>query len=147
MSQPISVEQTFPETIVTEYLHIAQERIDSFAAVTEDGQWIHTDPARAAAESPFQATVAHGFLTLALLPRLLRGHLEDRGCRARVNYGFNRVRFLSPVRVNSRIRARIRLLRSIELKNGVERTWDVTVECENARLPACVAEWVVRYYS
>jgi acyl dehydratase len=132
--------------IVTEYLQVSQEGIDKFAAVTDDRQWIHTDPVRAAIESPFKSTVAHGFLILALLPRLLSQYLDDGASRFRVNYGFNRVRFLSPVRVGSRIRARARVLYSCQIPNGIERTWEVVLECEKAKFPACVAEWVVRYY-
>jgi len=138
--------QALGESIVTEYVEIGQERIDSFADVTEDRQWIHTDVARAEMESPFKDTVAHGFLVLALLPRLLSRHLDDGASRFRVNYGFNRVRFLSPVRRRSKVRACARVLNCTPIRNGVERIWEVVLECEKAKIPACVAEWIVRYY-
>lgn len=132
--------------IITDYLHITQERIDSFARATEDWQWIHVDASRAALHSPFKTTVAHGFLTLALLPYLLSRHIDGPAHGMRINYGFNRVRLLSPVRVNAKVRAHARLLKEVEIRNGIERTWDIMLECEGGKIPACVAEWVVRYY-
>jgi acyl dehydratase len=133
---------------VSEWFRLTQDRIRQFAEVTEDRQWIHLDAARAATESPWGATIAHGFLTLSLVSHLARQVLEVRGgVRMRVNYGLNRVRFPSPVRADSRIRARVTLQSLKELPDCVETTQLVTVEGENAEKPCCVAEWLVRYYT
>lgn len=140
------------ETHVGPWLEIDQERIDRFAEVTGDVQWIHTDPARAATESPFGATVAHGFLTLSLLPYLTQGNHPDffvenyPGMRLRVNYGLNRVRFPAPVLVGSRLRARTVLLSAERVGEAVEIVYRITVEIEGKEKPACVAESVVRVY-
>jgi acyl dehydratase len=146
MNEHSTPQTAFSEPIVTDYVHITQERIDNFAGATEDRQWIHTDAPRAALHSPFKTTVAHGFLTLALLPHLLSRHIDDPAYGMRINYGFNHVRLLSPVRVNAKVRAHARLLKEAEIRNGIERTWDIMLECEGGKIPACVAEWVVRYY-
>ncbi|AJY69969.1 MULTISPECIES: MaoC family dehydratase [Geobacter] len=140
------------ETHVGPWLTIDQERIDRFAHVTGDIQWIHTDPERARRESPYGATVAHGFLTLSLLPCLTEANHPDffqrnyPGMRLRVNYGLNRVRFPQPVVVGSRLRART-LLKAVEpLAGAVQITYEITVEIEGKDKPACVAEQVVRVY-
>lgn len=140
------------ETHVGPWLTIDQERIDRFAHVTGDIQWIHTDPERARRESPYGATVAHGFLTLSLLPCLTEANHPDffqrnyPGMRLRVNYGLNRVRFPQPVIVGSRLRART-LLKAVEpLAGAVQITYEITVEIEGKDKPACVAEQVVRVY-
>lgn len=140
------------ETHVGPWLEIDQERIDRFAEVTGDVQWIHTDPARAATESPFGATVAHGFLTLSLLPYLTQSNHPDffaenyPGMRLRVNYGLNRVRFPAPVLVGSRLRARTVPLSADKVGEAVEIVCRITVEIEGKEKPACVAESVVRVY-
>jgi acyl dehydratase len=140
------------ETHVGSWLTMDQERIDRFAAVTGDVQWIHTDPARARRESPYGATVAHGYLTLSLLPFLTQSNHPDffqrnyPGMRLRVNYGLNRVRFPSPVRVGARIRAHTVLQAVSPLGEAVEITYCYTVEIEGEEKPACVAESVVRVY-
>ncbi len=127
---------------------VAQERIDRFAEVTEDRQWIHVDRERAERESPFGATIVHGFLTLSLLSHFLKEAVEIRGgVRLSVNYGLNRVRFPAPVRADSKIRARITLQSVEELPKAVEAVYSISVESENVKKPCCVAEWVVRYYS
>lgn len=135
------------EIAVTPWFPITQERISRFAEATEDRQWIHVERKRAERESPFGTTVAHGFLTLSLLSHFVQESLEIRGgMRLAINYGLNRVRFPSPVRAESRIRARFRL-ETLEERNGaVEAIFAVTVESEGADKPCCVAEWVVRYY-
>jgi acyl dehydratase len=134
------------ELAVTDWITITQERINQFAEITEDEQWIHTDPQRAASESPFGTTIAHGFLTLSLLSRFLKEAIHIRsGLSLAINYGLNRVRFPAPVPVRSRLRARVTLLASESITNGVECVWGITVECEGAPKPCCVAEWVVRY--
>jgi acyl dehydratase len=132
---------------VTEWLSLTQKRIDQFAEATEDRQWIHLDRERARRESPYGTTIAHGFLTLSLVSYFVREAIEiRRGVRMAVNYGLNRVRFPSPVRSDSKIRARIAVLTLKELSDAVEVTFEVTVESEDSDKPCCVAEWVVRYY-
>jgi acyl dehydratase len=132
----------------TEWFPVTQERIEQFAEATEDRQWIHLDRARARKESPYGDTIAHGFLTLSLLSHLMKEAIQVQGgVRLAVNYGLNRVRFPAAVRVDSRIRARIRLQDVKELPDAVEATYSVTIESEGSAKPVCVAEWVVRYYS
>ncbi|MYD41617.1 MAG: MaoC family dehydratase [Acidimicrobiia bacterium] len=127
---------------VSEWFTVSQDRIDAFADATLDHQFIHTDPARAAAESPFGVTIAHGFLTLSLLPHLGSGiKLLPEGAKVEINYGTDKVRFLAPVPVNSRIRARVALSEVTERRPSqylIKRT--VTVEIEGADRPALVAE-------
>ena len=132
---------------VTGWLSLTQKRIEQFAEATEDRQWIHLDRERASRESPHRSTIAHGFLTLSLVSYFVREAIEIRGgVRMAVNYGLNRVRFPSPVRSESEIRARISLLTLKELADAVEVTFNVTIESEKSDKPCCVAEWVVRYY-
>ena len=134
------------EIAVSGWLEVTQARIDQFADATGDHQWIHVDPVRAAAELPAKGTIAHGFLTLSLLSTLMRESIRFTGLRMAINYGFNRVRFVSPVPSGSRIRARI-TLRAIEaVSEGFQATWQVTIEREGGDKPAAVAEWLVRYY-
>ncbi|RII26415.1 MAG: enoyl-CoA hydratase [Geobacter sp.] len=134
------------------WLAIDQERIDRFAVATGDVQWIHTDPERARRESPYRATIAHGFLTLSLLPYLTESNHPDffprnyPGMRFRVNYGLNRLRFPAPVVVGSRIRARTLLLATERIEGGVQITCRITVEIEGQEKPACVAESLYRVY-
>ena len=131
---------------VSEWLGVSQERIDQFADATEDRQWIHLDVDRASRESPFKTTIAHGFLTLSLLSRLIKLALRLEGISMTINYGLNRVRFVSPVPAGSRIRGRFVLASVEEIDNGVQVVWNVTVECEGREKPCCVAEWLLRYY-
>jgi acyl dehydratase len=133
---------------VTEWFRISQQRIEQFAEATEDRQWIHIDPAKASNESPYGATIAHGFLTLSLISHLVKELIQVQGgVRLAVNYGLNRVRFPSAVRADSRIRARVVLNALKELTDCVEATYTVTIECEQVEKPGCVAEWIVRYYA
>jgi acyl dehydratase len=134
------------EVAVSDWLQVTQERIDLFAEATEDRQWIHVDPARARAESPFGGTVAHGFLTLSLLPRLAAETLSLPETKLTVNYGLNRVRFPAPVRAGQRIRAHFSPAAVEEVPGGVQLTWTVTIEAEGSDKPACVAETVSRRY-
>ena len=134
------------EVGVSDWLEVSQERIDQFAEASEDRQWIHIDRERAARESSFKTTIAHGFLTLSLLSVLARHALSVGGVRMGINYGLNRVRFVSPVPADARIRGRFTLATLEEIKGGVQSTWNVTVECEGSDKPCCVAEWLVRYY-
>jgi acyl dehydratase len=135
------------EIAVSDWVDVSQDRINQFAETTEDRQWIHVDAARAAAESPFGATIAHGFLTLSLISVLTRTAVRFAGLRLAINYGLNRVRFVSPVRSGSRIRGRFSPLAVEDVSDdGVQVTWGVTVERDGGDKPACVVEWLVRYY-
>ena len=134
------------EVATSDWLDVSQERINQFAEATEDRQWIHVDPDRAARESPFKETIAHGFLTLSLLSELGKRAMSVGGVRMGINYGLNRVRFVSPVPAGSRIRARFTLALVDDIRGGVQATWNVTVEREGSEKPCCVAEWLVRYY-
>ena len=132
------------EVAVSDWLEITQQRVDEFADATGDHQWIHVDPVRAARETSFGGTIAHGFLTLSLLPQLYQSCLEIAPRRLGINVGFNRVRFTAPVRVGTRIRARYTLASTDAVKDGVQFVWQVSVEAEGTDKPACVAEWVTR---
>jgi len=134
------------ELAVSDWLEITQERIDQFADATGDSQWIHVDPARAAAESPYKTTIAHGFLTLSLLSSLMRNAISFNGQRMAINYGLNRVRFITAVPSGSRVRARISPAAVADAGDSVQVTWSVTVEREGGDKPCCAAEWIVRYY-
>jgi acyl dehydratase len=134
------------EIAVSDWIEITQERIDRFAEATDDLQWIHVDAARAAAESPFRTTIAHGFLTLSLVSTLVRRAMSFGGLRLAINCGLNRVRFIAPVPAGSRIRARFSPSSVGETGGGVQVTWNITIEREGADKPCCVAEWLVRYY-
>ena len=137
---------TGQEIGTTEWLAIEQTRIDQFAHATGDHQWIHTDPARAEA-GPFGAPIAHGFLTLSLLPMLFEGAFAIDDVRMGLNYGLTRVRFVSPVRVGSRLRGRFKLLSYEPLEGGAQLTVEATIELEGSPKPACVAETVSRRYT
>ena len=135
------------EAGVSDWLEITQDLIDQFAALTGDRQWIHVDAERAGRESPFGATVAHGFLTVALLSRMVSQAVDLRvESKMRVNYGFNRLRFPAPVAAGSRIRARVTPNALREIEGGLEIAWGVVVEIEGQAKPALAAEWLVRAY-
>jgi acyl dehydratase len=134
------------EVCISDWLGVTQERINKFAEATEDRQWIHVDVARAAEESPFGMTIAHGFLTLSLLSIIAERAIAIRGVRMAVNYGLNRVRFTAPVLAGTRIRGRFTLAKFENVKGGVQITWNVTVECDRNKRPCCIAEWLVRYH-
>jgi acyl dehydratase len=134
------------ELAVTEWLEIAQERINLYADAIDDHQWIHVDPERARRESPYGATIAHGFLTLSLLPKIVSDAIQLSDLRMAVNYGLNRVRFPAAVRAGSRIRARIVLQSIRDVEGATDATYAVTVESEGSEKPCCVAEWLARYY-
>ena len=134
------------EFATSEWLAVTQERIDAFAEATEDRQWIHVDRERARVESAFGSTIAHGFLTLSLVTALMRAAVTVTGTRMTLNYGLNRVRFVSPVASGSRIRARVALDAIEDRGDSLMATWGVTVERDGGDKPAAVAEWVVRYY-
>lgn len=135
------------EVAVGDWMQLTQERINQFAEATDDRQWIHVDPARAAVESPFKSTIAHGFLTLSLVSVLTRKAMTWSGLRMAVNYGLNRVRFVAPVPAGARIRGRFSPIALEDAAGGsVQVTWSVTIEREEGDKSAAVAEWLVRYY-
>jgi acyl dehydratase len=132
---------------VSGWVEVTQERIDRFAEATGDRQWIHVDPERARRESPYRATVAHGYLTLSMLPVFIYEVIRLDGVRRSVNYGSNRVRFPAPVPAGSRLRGRIRLLAADPMRDGgLRATLQTTVEIEGSERPACVAETMAVHY-
>ncbi|HEY8048511.1 MAG TPA: MaoC family dehydratase [Ramlibacter sp.] len=134
------------EVAVSDWLTVTQEQVNLFAQATGDHQWIHIDVERAK-KGPFGAPIAHGFLTLSLLPKLLESSIDVRETRMGVNYGLNKVRFTAPVPVGSRLRARTKLLAADAIENGgFQFTWNVTIEREGGDKPACVAESISRRY-
>ncbi len=145
-------QQCGQEIHVGPWLKIDQQRIDRFAEVTGDRQWIHIDPQRAEAESPYGSTIAHGYLTLSLLPFLTESNHPDffqqnyPGMKYRVNYGLNKVRFPAPVKVGARLRAHTQIQSVEEVKAGVQICYLLTVEIEGQDKPACVAEFLARIY-
>jgi acyl dehydratase len=136
------------EIALSDWLTITQERINLFAEATEDRQWIHVDRARAERESPFKTTIAHGFLTLSLIAHFMQQAIRlQTPPRMAVNYGLNRVRFVSPVHSGALVRARIVLLTLKDIvPDAVEAVYAVTMECKGSEKPCCVAESIVRYY-
>ncbi len=140
------------EIHVGPWVQIDQQRIDQFAAVTGDQQWIHIDPERAKKESPYGSTIAHGYLTLSLLPYLTESNHPDffqknyPGMKYRVNYGLNRVRFPAPVKVGAKIRARTTIQSAEEVKTAVQICYLMTIEIEGEEKPACSAEFLARLY-
>ena len=134
------------EVGVSPWCDVTQERIDLFAKAIDDPQWIHVDPERAR-HSPFGTTIAHGFLTLSLLSKFIESTFSFADRKMGVNYGLNRVRFTAPLPSGSRVRARFKLLKYEKIEgNGVQVTWDVTVEREGSDKPVLVAEWLGRSY-
>jgi len=135
---------------LSDWLQIDQPRIDAFAAATGDRQWIHVDPERAAAESQYGCTIAHGYLTLSLYPLLRQMVDESRpifpGLKNVINYGLDKVRFPNAVRCGARVRGRSELLAVEEVRGAVQATERFTMEVEGEERPACVAEAIMRYY-
>jgi acyl dehydratase len=134
------------EIAVSEWITIDQARIDAFADATLDRQWIHVDRERAA-RGPFGTTIAHGFLTLSLLPAFFESAFEVAEERMGINYGLNRVRFTAPVPAGSRVRGRFKLLSHEPVDGGVQLVVEVTVEREGGERPVCVAESVTRRFA
>ena len=143
-------QQVGQEIHVSDWVEVGQDRIDAFADATGDHQWIHVDVERAARESPYGAPIAHGFLTLSMLPMLTSAGTTDRprypGVKLAVNYGLDRVRFPAPVKAGSRIRARTTLKEVTEVSGALQVVREVTVDVEGGKKPACVAETVGRLY-
>ena len=134
------------ELAISDWITITQEQINLFAQATADHQWIHVDEERART-GPFGTTIAHGFLTLSMLPRFFESALRVVETRMGVNYGLNKVRFIAPVPVGSRLRARMKLLACDAIDNsGKQMTWEVTVEREGSTKPVCIAESIARHY-
>lgn len=129
----------------TDWLAIDQQRIDRFAEATDDRQWIHVDPARAAA-GPFGTTIAHGYLTLSLANKFLPELLDVRGFSHGVNVGTDRIRFLVPVPVGSRIRGRGEIVGAEEIKGAIQSVVRITIELEGSEKPACIVDTISRYY-
>jgi len=131
---------------VSPWVEISQARIDQFAEATGDFQWIHVDPVRAKS-SPFGGTIAHGFLTLSMLPKLTESTFEFSDRKMGVNYGLNKVRFTAPVPAGAKIRGRFTLAKYEKIEgNGVQTTWSVTIEREGGEKPVCIAETIARHY-
>jgi acyl dehydratase len=136
------------ELAISDWVTMTQERIAQFADATHDHQWIHLDQERAARESPYKTTVAHGFLSLSLISALLRSAVSIGNQGLAINYGLNRVRFVSAVPAGARIRARVTPISMETIDRGVDQvTWNVVVEREGGEKPCLVAEWLVRYYA
>ena len=133
------------EVGVSPWVEISQERIDQFARATEDFQWIHVDRERAKG-SAFGSTIAHGYLTLSMIPKLSESTFSFADRKMGVNYGLNKVRFTAPVPAGAKIRGRFKLARYEKLEGGVQVTWNVTVEREGGDKPVMVAEAIGRHY-
>jgi acyl dehydratase len=135
------------EVGVSGWVEITQKRIDQFAEATGDDQWIHVDVERARRESPTRTTIAHGLFTLSLIPEFVRDVMGLNGIRTTLNYGANRVRYLSPVPAGSRLRARVKIAATEDSpNNGLRVTYGVTIETEGGARPACVAEVMAIHY-
>jgi acyl dehydratase len=131
---------------ISDWMLIDQERVNGFAQVTGDQQWIHVDVERARRESPFGGPIAHGYLTVSLLAKFAGECIAVDGIRLAVNYGLNRVRFAAPVKVGSRIRARFVLAAVDDIEGGAQMQWQATIEIEGGEKPACIAEMLTRWY-
>ncbi len=135
------------ELAVTDWVSVEQERVNQFAEATGDHQWIHLDVVRSQQESPFGGTIAHGFLSLSLIPMLLEQCIDMRDVKMALNYGLNKVRFPSPLLVGRRVRGHISVLSVEDIKDGAQVVWQVTLEAEGSEKPVCVAELITRRYS
>lgn len=134
------------EVAVTDWFEVSQERINMFAEATGDHQWIHLDVERCKEESPYRTTIAHGFLTLSLLPVLMQQAVSMPPSKLSVNYGLNKVRFPSPVPAGSKVRARVSPLQVETIEGGYQMTWQVIIEREGSDKPVCIAESLSRRY-
>jgi acyl dehydratase len=134
------------EVAVSEWMTISQERVNQFAEATDDPQWIHVDVERAKRESPFGGTIAHGYMTLSLIPALFESVVDLPAGKMSINYGLNKVRFPSPMLVGGRLRGRFKLLAIEPMDGCVQSIWQMTIEREGSDKPVCVAESVLRKY-
>jgi acyl dehydratase len=138
---------TGTEVGVSDWIEITQDRINTFAAATGDEQWIHVDEERAARELPGKTTIAHGLLTLSLIPAFMRSIVGLKGLKNTLNYGANKIRYLSPVPAGSRLRARVGVLKAEDVPPDALRvTYNVSIEIEGGKRPACVAELIGQHY-
>ena len=137
---------TGAEVALSDWFEITQERVNTFADATSDHQWIHVDVERCKRESPYGGPVAHGFLTLSMLPAMFENAVRMVDVNMALNYGLNKVRFPAPVPVGSRLRARLKLDSVEKIEGGAQLVWSVVVECEGTPRPVCVAEFVMRRY-
>ena len=128
----------------TDWMKVTQQQVDQFAEATGDRQWLHIDPDRAA-KGPFRGTIVHGYLTLSLAPAVISQVLEIRELTAALNYGLNKVRFPTPVRVGAQIRAAVTVMSAQQKTSGVESVFTVTYEIDGEDRPACVADVIVLY--
>lgn len=135
------------EIAVGDWQTVTQEQINLFAEATGDYQWIHLDEKRAAEESPYGTTIAHGFLTLSLIPRIMGDTIKLPPAKMTVNYGLNRVRFAAPVPAGKRVRPRLTLMGIEEVTGGFQLSWKVLIEVEGSEKPACIAETLSRQYT
>jgi acyl dehydratase len=135
------------EVAVSDWVEISQERVNQFAEATGDHQWIHLDVERCKRESPFGGPIAHGYLTLSLLPMLMQNSVRMTDVRMGVNYGLNKVRFPAPVPVGSKVRSRTTVVSVEDIEGGAQVTWLVTIEREGSDKPVCVAESISRRYT
>ena len=131
---------------LSDWMLVDQARVNGFAEVTGDHQWIHVDVERAKRESPFGGPIAHGYLTVSLLAKFAGECIAVDGIKLAVNYGLNRVRFAAPVKVGSRVRARFVLAAVDDVAGGAQMTWQATVEIDGGEKPACIAEMLTRWY-
>lgn len=134
------------EVATSDWMLVDQARIQAFAEVTDDHQWIHLDVERCLRESPYKAPIAHGYLILSLLPAMFESSVRVDGIAMTVNYGLDRVRMPSPVIAGQRIRGRLVLERLEAVAGGMQAHWSATIEVENSAKPACVAQMLARYY-
>ena len=135
------------EVAVSDWVEISEERVNQFAEATGDHQWIHLDVERCKRESPFGGPIAHGYLTLSLLPMLMQNSVRMTDVRMGVNYGLNKVRFPAPVPVGSKVRSRTTVVSVEDIEGGAQVTWLVTIEREGSDKPVCVAESISRRYT
>ena len=144
---PASLSDHLGKEWLSEWHEVTQDAITQFADVTGDRQWIHVDAERAGRDSPYGTTIAHGFLTLSLISRLLHDAVGPvEGARMSINYGLNKVRFPAPLPAGARVRGRCSLQQVEPIEGGLQATWRVLVERDGAAKPCCAAEWLVRYY-
>ena len=134
------------EVAVSDWIEISQERINTFAEATGDHQWVHVDVERAKRESPFGGPIAHGFLTLSLLPKLMENAIKMTDVKMGLNYGLNKVRFPAPVLVGNKLRGRFKLLEVEDITGGAQVIFEVIIEREGSDKPVCVAESIMRRY-
>ena len=147
MARPSELKNHIGEDLaLSEWVCVTQDMINMFAQSTGDHQWIHVDVERAAQDTPFGSTIAHGFLTLSLLSKFLNETIDLGKSKMGINYGLNRVRFTAPVKSGAMVRARFALQNVVPIDDGVQLEWEVTVEAQNEIKPVLVAEWLTRRY-